>query len=884
MTAMKKLRILIHNLLLHKRMESELDAEVHSYSAMLTEEKMSKGMKPNEARRAARMESGGAELLKEEVRSARVGAWIESLWQDFHYAARMLRRNPGFTAVAVLTLALGIGANSAIFSMVNAVLLRPLPYSDSSSLVMVWATDRRNGLMEDVASYPDFEDWKSQAKSFEGLAAITSRSSAVSNGDDTEILPSIQATPELFGILQVFPQLGRVFLPGENEPGAPRVALLSDSFWKERFAGRPDVLGQTLRVNEFTYRIVGVMRPGLRISPGKPEQIYVPLVRDPNRSHGFLRVIGRIRKGFTIAQAQSEMDIIAGRLAEQYPKFDKGIGANVMPLVTATAGQIRDGLLIFLGVVTLVLLIACANVANLMLARSVSRQKELAVRVALGAGRRRIVQQLLTESAVLALAGGALGLLLSNWLARAFAAMMATNFEVPRISDTGLDSNVLLFTLLVSLATGIVFGIAPALSAASQDLNDNLRESGRSAAGGWHGKRLRGALVIGETALALVLLAGAGILLKGILVMRGTAPGFDTTNLVTVEFRLPPTKFSSPVESQAYFQNILARTNSVPGVRSAALVADLPLGGGHDSLGFHIPGRPDPQAGKPFSSSFNIVSAGYFRTMGTPLIAGREFTAEDSGNTPPVIIINETAARSFWPGENPIGKQITLPSHSDPITQVVLTVIGEVRDVHQSDLGTAPTAEISLHYMQPGPSWSWLVLVVRTMSDPSAMTGAIKTAASLADREVPISRISTMDEILAGSMAEPRAYTLLLGIFASLALALAAVGLYGVVSYTVTQRTHEMGIRVALGAARGDIARLVLRQGMILSLSGIALGLIGAVAVARLLTHLVRSIEPNDPVTLISVGGVLLFVALLASYLPARRAMRVDPMVALRYE
>ena len=883
MKPMNKLRTLIRNLFLREHVESELDAEVRGYSAMLEEENMARGMKPNEAKRSARIESGGAEQLKEEVRRARAGAWIESLWQDSRYAARMLRRNPGFTAVAVLTLALGIGANSAIFSMVNAVLLRPLPYADSGRLVMVWATDRGNGLKEDVASYPDFEDWKAQAKSFEGMAAITNRSTSVSNGDDTEILPSVQATPELFGILQVSPQFGRVFLPGENEPGAPPVVLLSNAFWKERFAGRPDILGQTLRVNEFTCTIVGVMQSDLKISPGKQEQIYLPLIRDPSRSHGFLRVIGRLRKGVAIAQAQSEMDIITTRLAAQYPKFDKGVGANVMPLVTAVAGQVGEGLLIFLGVVTLVLLIACANVANLMLARSVSRQKELAVRAALGAGRRRIVQQLLTESAALALAGGMLGLILSNWLARAFAAMVSRNFQVARISDTGIDKNVLLFTLAVSLATGIIFGIAPALSAASPDMNDNLRESGRSATGGWRGKRLRGALVIAETALALVLLAGAGILLKGLLVMRGNAPGFDAANLVAVEFRLPPAKRDNPIERQTYFQNIVARAGSVPGVQSAALVADLPLNGGHDSFEFHVVGRPDPRPGKLFISNFNVISAGYFRTMRISLVSGREFNAEDSANTTPVIIINESAGRQFWPGENPIGKQINLPRSSDPKDQAVLTVVGVTKDVRQFSLGAAPEPEMFMNYAQPGPPWG-LVLVVRTINDPSAMTGAIKTAAAQVNRQIPIAQLSTMDEILAGSMAEPRAYTLLLGIFASLALALAAVGLYGVVSYTVTQRTHEMGIRVALGAGRGDIARLVLRQGMILSLSGIVLGMMGAVGVSQVLTHLVPSVQPNDPLTLGCVGGVLLAVALLASYLPARRAMHVDPMIALRYE
>jgi putative ABC transport system permease protein len=884
MKPMNKLRTLIRNLFLRKHVESDLDAEVRGYSAMLEEEKMSKGMKSNEARRAARMESGGAELLKEEVRSARAGAWIESLGRDIRYAARMLRKNPGFTAIAVLTLALGIGANSAIFSIVNAVLLRPLPYPDSGRLVVVWATEASNNNSQDVTSYPGFEDWKAQSRSFEGLAAFTSRGITYSGADQAEVLSAMQISPGFLELLGVAPAMGRTFQSGESEAGASHVALLSDSLWKARFAGRPDILGQLVRINEQECTIVGVMPPGVRISRGPAEQIYVPLVRDPDRGHGFLTILGRLRQGTSISQSQAEMNIITKRLEVQYPRTDKGVGANVVPLVNYYAGDARTACLFFLGVVTLVLLIACTNVANLLLSRGASRQKELAVRAALGAGRRRIIQQLLTESILLALAGGTLGIFLASWMAHLLATMLASNFDIPRVASTGTDVSVLGFTLLVSLATGVLFGIAPALSSSSPDWNENLREAGRSAAGSVRGRRLRGFLVIAETSLALILLSGAGILLKSLLVMRATAPGFTTQNLLAVDFRLPRNKMAKPLDLMRYYDDLLQRAESVPGVRSASLVADLPMNGGQDSLGFHIPGRPDPAPGKMFSASFNIVSANYLQTMEIPLIAGREFGPQDSASTPHVVLINERAAKTFWPGENPIGKQITLPSEEKGGPSITLTVVGETRDVRQISLGVPPRPEVLLNYQQPGPPWPWLELVARTTVDPATLSNSIKSAAFLAGHDVPIVKVHSMDDVLSASLAVPIVYTSLLSVFAGLALALAAVGLYGVVSYSAAQRTHEMGIRLALGADRGNILRLVLRHGLGLVLIGVAIGMAGAVAIASLLTHLAPEIQPGDPITFTAVAVLLIVVALAASFLPALRASRVDPMIALRYE
>ena len=877
-----KLPLRFRSLLRKTHVERELTDELRFHLEKLIEEKVASGMTPEEAHHAAMRELGGMEQIKEQCRDMRKVNYIEHFFQDVRYGRRMLAKNPGFTTVAVLTLALGIGANTAIFSVVNAVLLRPLPFPQPDRLVLLWATNQRTGETEDVSSYPDFLDWKVQSKSFDGMAAFTNRTLTLSAGNETELASGVRVAPGFFETLGVLPALGRTIHPGEEEAGASHVALLSDSFWKRRYGGRADILGQTIGVNEESYTIVGVIPQGFNISPNGPEQIYVPQVKDPDRGHGFLLIVGRLRPHVSISEAQAEMDLISRRLTEQYPKFDRDIGVNLEPLGDALVGRVRTGLLIFLGVVTLVLLIACTNVANLMLARSTARQKELAVRAAMGAGRGRLMQQLLTESTLLALAGGAVGLLLANWTAWGLVTILAKNFSIPRLGETHTDSSVLGFTLLLSLLTGILFGVVPAFSSASPDLNEHLREASRSMTGGVRGRRARGMLVITETALALVLLAGAGLLLKSLLVMRGTAPGFQTDNLLTVDFWLPQAKFEKTAQRLPFFTNLLAQVGALPGVRSAALVANLPLGGGQDGLSFHIPERPDPAPGKPFSSGFNIVSPGYFRTMEIPLRAGREFTEQDSANTPGVIVTNETAARRFWPGENPLGRQITLIDEKN--TTVTFTVVGVTGDVRNLGLGKAPRPEMFLDYMQPTPAWPWLALVARTTAEPMKLASALKGVARSVDPHVPISHIRTMDDVLSATLAQPSVYTLLLGVFALLALALAMVGLYGVVSYTVSQRTHEMGIRIALGAGRGDILRLVLRQGLGLAMAGIAIGLIGALEVTRLLTHLIPGVKPGDPLTLSVVSALLLSVGLLASYIPARRAMRVDPTVALRWE
>jgi len=864
------------------RLDRELAAELESHLAMHIDDNLRSGMTAAEARRQALLKLGGMTQVTQRYRERRGLPLLENLVRDLRFAARMLYRNPGFTAVAVLTLALGIGVNTAIFSVVNAVILRPLPFPEPSRLVMVWATNLEAGRTEDVASYPDFADWRARSRSFERLAAFTNRGMTIASREQTELVRAVQATPGFFETLGVAPALGRTFRPDEGEPGAARVALLSDSAWKRFFGGRAEILGQTIRANEEVYTIVGVMAPDFRVSfsPGLPEQIYVPLVRDPSRGHGFLRVLGRLRPEVRRPAAQAEMDVITAGLARQYKQK---VGARVVPLAEALVGKVQTGLVILLGVVTLVLLIACTNVASLLLARSASRQKELALRAALGASRRRLLQQLITESMLLSVAGGALGLLLASGTAHLLARLLAQNFEIPRIESTSMDGWVLGFTLVLSLATGLLCGAVFAPVTAAASLDQSLRESGRTATGGVRGRRLRGALVVIEIALALVLLAGAGVLLRHLWVLRATPPGFAPENVLTASLSLPENRFAEAAVRWSFFEELQTRAATLPGASSAALVSSLPLGNGWDSLQFHIVGRPDPAPDGGFSANFNIVSPGYFRTMGIPVRAGRELTPQDVAGAPGVIVVNETAAHRFWPGESAIGQRIVLPD-AGADGDAVLTVVGVTGDVRQMGLGSEPRPEIFLNYLQPAPPWPWLTLVVRTGADPAALAGAVKRLARSIDRDVPLSEVRTLEQVLAASVAEPRVYTLLVGLFAALALTLAAVGLYGVVSYTVTQRTPEMGVRLALGADRAGVVRLVLRQGLGLALAGAAIGLPASLAVTRLLAHWMPGTRPGAPLTFAAVVALLIAVALAATWVPARRASRVDPTVALRWD
>ena len=873
---MRQLRawvVRIGGLFTASRRDRELREELESHVQLHVDDCVRTGMAPDDARRLALARLGGVGSVRDQYHERGGIPVIRHLAQDLRFGARTLRRTPAFTAVAILTLGLGIGANTAIFSVVNAVLLRPLPFPDSTRLVLVWATDERSHRREDVASYPDFQEWRDSAKSFAGMAAFARRSAALAGATEAELVPSLQVSASFFDVLGGRAAVGRTLTTGDDEDGAPMVAVLSDAAWQRHFARRSDIVGQSIHISEQPYTIVGVMPPNFRLLELAPEQIYVPLRRDPSRTHGFLRVIARLRPDTGIRVAQAEMDGIASRIAAVHPRTNSNVGTNIVPLVDAMAGASRGALLIFLAVVALVLLVACTNVANLALARNQSRERELTVRRALGAGRARLLQQLLTENVLLALAGGAFGLLLAHWGAKGLVATLSASLAAPRIETARLDAPVLGFTLLVSLATGILFGVLPAFVAAPRDAGA-MREAGRTVAGSARGGRPRAALVVIETALALILLVGAGVLLKGLVVLRSAATGFNSEHLVAVQIHLPPQRFASPTARRQFFSSLLEAAEQVPGVSAAGLVSSLPFSGGADSLQFRVVDRPGD---KPVSADFNVVSPGYFRAMDAPIRRGRAFAATD---TQPMVVINETAARKLWPGGDAVGKQIAL-SGEHPLT---LTVAGVCGDIRQTPLSTTARAEVFLNALQPGPDWAGFALIARTAPDATGVVAALRTTVRSVDPGVPIGNVATMDEVMAGAIAQPQVYTLLLGGFAALALILAAVGLYGVVSYSVAQRTREIGVRVALGATRRDVVRLILRQGATYSLAGIAIGAVGGVGFSRVLSTLAPGIISGDAWTFAAVTMLLLAVALIASYIPARRGAAVDPLAALRAE
>ena len=857
-------------------------AEIDSHLQLHIDDNLRAGMTPDQARRHALICLGGPAQTQERYRDQLGIPALDALRQDLASAVRVLRKNPGFAATAILTLALGIGANSAIFSLVNATLLRPLPFKAPDRLVMIFAADGRRGRGLDNPTYPDFADWRNQNHTFESMAAYANRSVALLVDDQTVLINGKRVTPNFFDVFGVHPVLGRGFRPEEQEPGANAVVVLSDGFWRWRFGGAADALGRIVRIGGEPHTVVGVMPASFHIDQSDDEQFYAPLAIDSNRGHNFLHVVGRLREGATLRQAAEDLGAIADRLARLYPRTNAAVGTNLMLLNDGLARLIKPGLFTMLGVVGIVLLIACANVAGLMLARVATRQRELAIRAALGAGRSRLTRQLLTESVVIALVGGGLGLIVADWTSRGLAAVVSEQFHVPRIDAAGTDLSVLTFTVLVSLAAGIVFGAFPACSFASPDLNEALRDAGRSASGA-RGPRVRRGLVVGEMALALVLLAGAGTLMKTLLAMRATDPGFDTHRMLVVGLWLPPERFARLQDRAPFFADTLSRLRRLPGVTAAAFVADLPLNGRTNTESFHIVGRPDPSPGRAFNAGFNIATGGYFRMMGTPIRDGREFGDTDGPNTPGVAIVNETAARTLWPDRSPVGQQILLPiDHMQK--SVLLTIVGVAADVRHVNLAVPPRPEIFVHSMQSDLNWPWLVLAMRATSAPGGLADPVRAILREVNPNVPITRINSADEVVARSITEPRLYTFLLGAFALLAAALAAIGLYGLISYSVSQRSHEIGIRVALGASRADIFRLVLAQGVALAAVGSVIGLACGLAATRALVGLIKGVRPNDPVTLIVVTGVLLGVALLASYVPARRAARVDPAVALRAE
>jgi putative ABC transport system permease protein len=808
--------------------------------------------------------------------------WMEILWQDVRFGVRMLVKSPTFTIVAVLALALGIGANSAIFSVVNTILLRPLPYPDPDSLVMVWEERAKAGYPRDTPSPANFISWKEQSQTLLGMSAYTNLSVSLTGVGEPERIEGQRVSASLFPLLGVEPHMGRAFLPEEDQPGGNRVAMMSHGLWQRRFGSDPNIVGKALTLNGESRTIVGVMPANFEF-PSREIEIWVPIAFPPEeaarRGAHFLQVIARTKPGVSVEQAQAEMHTVAAGLQQQYPQTNTAVGATLIPLHEHLVGDIRPALLILLGAVGFVLLIACVNVANLLLARASARQKEIAVRIALGAGRLRLIRQFLTESILLAGMGGVVGLLLAVWSIKLLTAFIPAN--ISQAKSISIDAGVLLFTVGISLLTGLIFGLAPALQASRFSLNDTLKEGGRDSTSGGRGGRVRNLLVVTEIALALVLLIGAGLLINSFWHLRNVDPGFQTDHLLTMKVVLPPLKYPDTGRRAAFYDELTQRVQALPGVRAASVTTNLPLTNRGNAMGFTVEGRPEPAPGQTSSAVTRVVSPNYFQTMGIKLLRGREFTDQDSADAPVVLVVGETMAKRFWPGEDPVGKRLKFGSFNS--TAAWLSVVGVVKDVKHFELNTNDREQVYLSYKQAG-FFEPRDLVVRTEVEPLGLAASVRSAVWGIDKDQPVSNIRTMDEIVSESVARQRFNTLLLGIFAVVALILASIGIYGVMSYSVTQRTHEIGIRMALGAQALDVLKLTVGQGLKLVLLGLFIGLAAAFGLTRVMSSLLFGVSPTDPITFVVIPLVLFAAAMLASYIPARRAARVDPLIALRNE
>jgi predicted permease len=809
---------------------------------------------------------------------------MSGLLQDVRYALRQLRKNPGFTAVAALTLALGIGANTAIFSVVNAVLIRPLPYKEDGRLVVILSQGR------DPVPPANFNDWREQSQSFSQMGAAEAWGPNLTGTGNPEKLPALHVTSDIFPLLGVQPLLGRAFLPEEQETGKEHEVVLSYSLWQSHFAGNSEIIGQSMALNGEAYTIVGVMPRDFKFAPfwATKAQLWAPLAlsaRLTDRSGNSLRVFARLKPGVTLEKAQAEMAGITSRLEREFPGSNQDM--QVVSLREKVAGDIRPALLVLLGAVGFVLLIACANVSHMLLARAAARREEIALRAALGAGRWDVFRQLLTESVALALLGGAAGLLLAVWGVR-FLVMLGSS-DIPRAETIGVDSYVLLFALGISLFTGLAFGMAPAWRASSVNLSDALKEGKRGASESSRRNRLRGLLVGSEFALAVVLLAGAGLMVRSFLALQHLDPGFEPHGVLSMVVGVSGTEEAAAGRTGNFYQMVLQKVGAVPGVQSVSGINHLPLAGDEWGLGFHIEGTPLERPGEELVAIYRVVFPGYFRTMRIPILRGRDVTDADNLRAPGVVVINDYMARRYWPVEDAIGKRITF---DDPAKNPSwLTIVGVAKNTVRGSWVSPPAEEVFLPYLQnrdylnaPSAPFAYLTMVVRTDRDPAAFAPDIRQAIHSIDRNIPVSDIQTMGHVVAEATGQSRFYLILLGAFATVALVLAGVGIYGVMSYSVSRRTHEIGIRMALGAQGRDVLKLVVFQGIVHALAGVAAGLAGALALSRLMTGLLFGTRPNDPATFAAVVLVLSGVAVAASYMPARRATKVDPIVALRYE
>jgi putative ABC transport system permease protein len=892
MSLFKTISARLHGLLQREAVIGDIDEEMRLHLQMVMEENIERGMPPAEARRAALRSFGNLDKNRERAWEVRGGGVIEAFLQDVRYGARLLARHRGFTMVAVLTLALGIGANTAIFSVVNELLLRPLPYPGAERLAILWEFSQ-GGQRQHLVSRANFRSWREQSTVFEGMAAFSDQRLSLTGGGEPEEVSVQYASPELFRILRVEPLLGRGMTKEDALSGAPKVAVLSHGFWQRRLGGDRQAVGKPITLNGEPFTVVGVLPGGFqwhlkaRSGTGRPAEIWtaldMPTEGDAATRGRFLSVVARLKPGVSFAQAEAEMKAVSARLELDEPEHNRGLGVQIVPLREQFVGKVRPALLILLGAVCVVLLIACANVANLLLSRAVAREREIVLRTAIGARRIRVVRQLLTESLLLAGVGSLLGLAFGWWGIRALAAISPS--DLIDLQGVGLDLPVLALTLAVSLVTGIVFGLAPALEATRLNLNDALKEGGKGAGGhGTQSRRLRSALVISEVALALVLLASAGLLVKSFVRLQEVDAGFKTENVLTMVVRLPDTtasKYSEAAQIVGFFREATERIGALPGVRSAGMVDFLPLYGGPGaSTDFTVDGRPAPPPGQGLGTNVRVADPGYFSTMGIPVLRGRNFTGFEAAEARRVVLISESMARRHFPGEDPIGKRISVEMFEEPVLTEIVGIVGDVR--YDSLVDEAePTVYFPLPELLSSP---WRTLVIRTEGDPAEMAPAVRRALREIDPNQPVSDVRTMDQVMAATVGRARFNTLLLGLFAGLATLLAAVGIFGVMNHSVTLRTREIGLRMALGAQPREVLRLILKQGFLLTSIGVVIGLAGALTLTRVMSGLLFGVGSTDPATFAAIVLLLTLVSLIACYIPARRATRVDPLTALRYD
>jgi len=886
--------------------EAEIIEELAQHLEDRYKELLASGAGREDATRATLGELSNSEWLARELRRVERSITLEpiilgtnrrshllgALWQDVGYGLRLLRKHPGFTMVTMLTLALGIDANTAIFSIVNATLLRPLSYPNPDQIVMVWGTNPGGFGWRGKTGFSalNFLDYQEQNQVFAHLATFNDADFTLTGVDNPERIRGARVTAAFFSVLEVKPMLGRTLLPEDEQAGQDRVVVLSYDLWQRRFGSDPKMIGQTIRLDATGYTVVGVLPQSFDFTIPEfsgSKALWIPAVipRNERRGSKYLSVIARLKPGVTLRQAQEEMDAITNRLTQEYGTEMGKFGTKLVPLQEEIVGDTRPVLCLLFGAVGLVLLIACSNVANLQLARASTRQKEIAIRTALGASRGRVVRQLLTESVLLFVIGGALGVVLASWGIRLLTTLGPAG--IPHGTTVTIDSVVLVYSVGLSLVTGILFGLAPALQSAPTRISESLKEGGKISASSSSGGRLRNLLTISEVALSVILLIGAGLLIRSFVRLLQVTPGFETRNILTVRLTLPRYSYPEATTQAAFYAQLIEHVNALPGVRATGATNDLPPAKGSHSSGISIEGRP-PVDGSSAALAVQqrLATPDYFRVMGIPLIAGRAFSEADTSSTSPVVVINQTFARRFFPNENPIGQHLKLGAAEG--SNQWLTIVGVVGDVRGFGLDKLPNSEMYLSSEQqnflPYNPLPQMYLVVRTANDPSSLAAPVLGAVRALDKDLPLPQAQTMEAFLAASIAERRANMLLLGVFAMVAMILAGVGIYGVISYSVAQRTHEIGVRVALGAQSRHVIVLVVGNGMKLALIGIAIGLGGAAALTRLMQSLLFGVTPTDVVTFAAVSVALMIVAFVACYLPARRAMKVDPMIALRNE